>query len=154
MSTDFEFFGAGDKPALLAVCSPTMAELCRLAMEAAGFRVQAVSSHQQFVDLYTRTPYQLVLLEEGFGALRPEEDPTLHYIQWLPMPQRRTVVFILLGRGHETLDPMMAFQQSVQAVVNVAQVDMLERIIRKVIADSNTFLHPFLAAQERVVKSE
>jgi hypothetical protein len=154
MASEFEFFGAGDKPALLAACSPAMAELCRLAMEAAGFKVQAVAAHQQFVDLYIRSPYQLVVLEEGFGAMHPDEDPTLHYIQWLPMSQRRSVVFILLGRAHETLDPMTAFQQSVHAVVNVAQVDMLERIIVKVVGENTAFLRPFFAAQERVVKSE
>jgi hypothetical protein len=60
-----------------------------------------------------------------FASNTPEDNVTLRYIQQMPMAQRRHAVFILLGNSFNTLNTLQAFQQSVHAVVNRDEMELL-----------------------------
>jgi DNA-binding response OmpR family regulator len=152
MAFDFEFFSSADKPALMAVTTPKYAELARMAAEAAAYKVHVATTNQQFQDLFSRASYQLVILEATFGGEPGGSNSTLKWIQRLGMPLRRHAVVILLGDAWETLDPLIAFQESVHAVVNYAEIELLARIIERVVGDNDNFLQPFRNAQERAFK--
>ena len=151
MPTEFEFFGPGHKPALLAVTSPNWRELARSGLETAGYKVHAAETHEQFVDLFTRASYQAVIIEDVFGG--SADNPTLHWIRLLQMSQRRHAVFFLTGENWETLNPLLAFQQSVHAVLNYTAMDQLARLVEKTAADTESFLRPMRSAQERLFKA-
>ena len=125
MSYELEFIGPNDKPALLALSTPEWLDAARNVLAEIGYKVHAASNHDDFVVRFGRIQYQVVLIEELFGCNVPEDNLTLKYIQEMPMPQRRHVVFILLGSSFGTLSALQAFQQSVHAVVNREELGLL-----------------------------
>ena len=151
MPAEFEFFGPGDKPALLAVSTPSTREPAKSGLESAGYKVHAAETHEQFIDLFTRALYQVIVIEDVFGGA--DDNPTLRWVRMLPMSQRRHAVFFLIGEKLETLNPLVAFQQSVHAVLNSSGLEQFGRLVEKTVADNESFLRPVRSAQERLLKA-
>lgn len=158
MMHESEFVGLNDRPALLALSSPEWIDAARSVLGEIGYKVHAASNHDDFIVRYGRIQYQLVIIEESFCTNNPEDNPTLHYIQNLPMNQRRQTVFILLGDSFNTLNTLQAFQQSVHAVINREEMSqlgptVLGPIIQRVVADNDLFLHSYRETQLQISQS-
>ncbi len=99
---------------------------------------------------FSQVRYQVVVVEELFGANTLEENSTLKALQNMPMNQRRHATIILLGNSFQTFTPMEAFQQSVHAVINSSEMFMLNQLIEKAVAENTLFLQSYLEVQRRV----
>jgi hypothetical protein len=152
MPLDFDFLSPTDKPALLAISRPEMLDACRQVVTELNYKVHSVASHEDFSTRFAQIQYHLVLLDQLFCATSPAENLSLQRLQVLPMAQRRHAVVLLLGQSFQTLHPMEAFQQSVHAVVNRADLASLPQIIFKVVADTDLFLNAFRDAQLRLAQ--
>lgn len=143
MALEFELLGPDDKPALLALTTPEYIEAGQAALQGAGYKVQLVGTHEEFPNKYAQVPYQVVITEERMAGSGPGANPTLQYVQTLPMSQRRHTVFILIGESFETLHPMQAFVQSVHAVVHPNDLAKLGQILQKVVGENDMFLYAY-----------
>jgi hypothetical protein len=148
---DFEFLSPSDKPALVAATTPHFAEMAVTAFTGLGYKVHTAVNHGDFIDRFTRIPYQVVLLEELFDANVVPENLTLLNLQVMPMNQRRHATVILLGETFHTLDAMQAFGASVHAVVSEGDIDKLPQIIQKVTAENDLFLSVYRDTALRMV---
>ena len=68
----------------------------------------------------------------------------------MPAGQRRHATTILLGESFQTLAPMEAFKQSVNAVITRSELFLLKQLVEKVAADNDIFLHSFREVQNRL----
>ena len=152
MSDAFEtqFITAADKPALLGLSNPEWIDAAKRALRDLGYKSHAAATHPEFSTRFSQVRYQVVLVEELFAASKPEENLTLKWLQTMPVGQRRHATIILIGNSFKTFDPMQAFQQSVHAVINGAEVPMLKQLVEKVVADNDLFLFGFRDAQKRI----
>lgn len=148
---DFDFLTASDKPALVALSTPEMEETAKTALDQLGYKVHVASNHGEFLHRFSTIPYQVVIIDELFSSSTVEENESLLTLQRMPMHMRRHAVVILIGFSLSTFNPMQAFQQSVHAVVNPAEMFLLIQLIEKSVADNDFFLHSFREAQQRVV---
>jgi hypothetical protein len=155
MPGDFEtnFVTASDKPALIAFSTPEWLEMAKTTLAELGYKVHTAATHGDFLARYSQIHYQVVALEELFGANTPEENSTLKAIQEMPANQRRHTTFILLGNSFQTFMPMEAFKYSVHAVINSSEMFLLKQLIEKVVAENILFLHNFHEVQHRVTIS-
>ncbi len=147
---DFEFIGPDDKPALLCLTSPELIAICQGMLAELGYKVHHVTNEAEFIARYPQLQYHVVIIEECFCADTPEENTTLRNIQWMPMGRRRHSTFILLGANFQTLHPMQAYQQSVQAVMNVVDIANLGQVVQKVVGESDIFYATFRDTQARI----
>ena len=154
MAGDFQtmFITAGDKPALVACSNPAWLDAAKRALRELGYKVHATASHADFTTRYSQVRYQIVIIEELFAAAKPEENLSLRSLQNMPVSQRRHAVIILLGDGFTTLDPMQAFQKSVHAVINGAEIAMLKHLTEKAVADNELFMHNYFVVQNHMAK--
>jgi hypothetical protein len=157
MATEFDFIGPNDKPALLALSTPEWLDAAKNVLMDIGYKVHAASNHDDFINRFSRLQYQVVIIEELFSAYTPQENYSLHYIQQMPMDNRRHAVFILLGSGFATLNAMQAFQQSVHAVVNrdelaMLGVNILGPVVQRVVADSDLFVNTLRETQLHIAQ--
>jgi hypothetical protein len=150
MSTDFDFISPSDKPALLAFSNPEWLNAVHAIVAQLGYKIHTVINHDDFTARFNRLQYQLVVLEESFMGRPRLENPTLRYVQTLPMAQRRYAVFVVVGASYQTLNPMHAFCESVHAVVNPAELISLSPILQQVIVDNEVFLSVYRDTQLRV----
>ena len=153
MTGNFDFVSSDDKPALIAFSTPEWLETTKTALQELGYKVHTAATHSDFLMRFSQVRYQVVLMEELFGANTPEENATLQAIQQMPMSQRRHATFVLVGNNFQTFTPMEAFRNSVHAVVNSSELFLLKQLIEKAVADNNIFLHNFRDVQSRVFTS-
>lgn len=153
MSESFAFFSHRDNPAVVAVSTPEFRTSISAALHELGYKVLCVEDHDEFMARYNAIPFQIVIMEEIFGGVLPGQNPTVQWVQNLPMQQRRQAVFVLLGDMFGTLNSMQAFQQSVHAVVNYSEAPIMSQIVQKVVAENDGFYSTFRENQKLAVKA-
>ena len=154
MSDQFDFIGATDKPALLAISTPEWVSTAQAALVEIGYKVHGIANHSEFPGRFSQVPYHVVILEERFSCESPEENLVLQTMQRMPMNQRRHATVILMGDSFETLNALQGFKHSVHAVVNFTEMALLSQIVQKVVADNNLFLNSYREMQQRVIQAD
>lgn len=150
MEGSFDFISTGDKPALIAFSTPEWLETAKSALAELGYKVHTAATHSDFLTRFTQVHYQVVVMEERFGALTIEENQALKVLQTMPVGQRRHCTIILLGESFQTFTPMEAFKHSVHAVVNTSEMFLLKQLVEKAVADNDLFLHSYRDTQTRI----
>lgn len=153
MNGTFDFVGSEDKPALIAFSTPEWLDTCKTALNELGYKVHTAATHSDFLIRFSQARYQVVIIEELFGANTPEENLTLKALQNMLVNQRRHATVLLVGNSFQTFTPMEAFKNSVHAVINSSELFLLKQLVEKAVADNDLFLHNFREVQNRVFTS-
>ena len=153
MSSSFDFVSANDRPALIAFSSPAWMEMAKAALQELGYKVHTAATHSDFILRFSQAQYQVVLVEELYGANSIEENLTLTALQNMQSSQRRHATILLIGDSFQTFIPMEAFKQSVHAVINSAELFLLKQLVEKAVSENNVFLQNFREVQHRVLTS-
>ena len=153
MNGTFDFVGSEDKPALIAFSTPEWLDTTKAALNELGYKVHTAATHSDFLIRFSQARYQVVIVEELFGANTPDENLTLKALQEMPVNQRRHATVLLIGNSFQTFTPMEAFKHSVHAVINSSELFLLKQLVEKAVADNDTFLHSFREIQNRVFTS-
>ena len=151
MTGTFDFVSSGDTPALIAFSTPEWLEAAKAALQELGYKVHTAATHSDFVLRFGQTHYQVVLMEELFGANEPAENLALKSLQNMPVNQRRHATILLIGNSFQTFTPMEAFKNSVHAVINSSELFLLKQLVEKAVADNNSFLHSYREVQNRIL---
>jgi hypothetical protein len=154
MSVELEILSPTDKPALLGLTSGDLLTAAHTALTELGYVVHIAESHENLLARYGQFQYQIVILEESFGGVLPENNTALATLQNMVMGQRRHSVIILFGDLFESLNPLQAYQQSVHAVVNRTDMDKLALIVQQVVNDNAIFLNVFYDVQTRIAQGK
>ena len=150
MNPSFEFVSKTDKPALIAFTTPEWLESAKTALLELGYKVHTAATHSDFLIRFTSTQYQVVVVEELFGANTQEENLTLKALEAMPSSQRRHATILLVGESFQTFVPMEAFKHSVHAVINSSELFLLKQLVEKAAADNESFLRNFREVQARL----
>jgi hypothetical protein len=153
MNGSFDFVSTEDKPALIAFSTPEWLETAKAALGELGYKVHTAATHSDFLVRFGQAHYQVVIIEELFGANTIDENLTLKALQTMPVNQRRHATIILLGDSFQTFTPMEAFKHSVHTVINSSEMFLLRQLVEKAVADNELFLHSFREVQTRVYTS-
>lgn len=151
MPPEFDFISSTDKPALVLINNPEWVNYTKAVLAELGYKIHALETHEEFTQRFSEVHYEVVLIDESFGGSL--ENPTLRTLQNMPMMQRRHAVILLLGGSFETLNSMQAFQQSVHAVVNYAEISLLAQLVQKVVNDNEIFLKAYRETTDRIARA-
>jgi CheY-like chemotaxis protein len=150
MAGSFDFISTEDKPALIAFSTPEWLETVKTVVSELGYKVHTAATHGDFLTRFTQVHYQVVVIEELFGANTIEENLTLQALQNMPVNQRRHATVILLGNSFQTFNPLEAFKHSVHSVINSAEMFLLKQLVEKAAAENALFYHSFREVQNRL----
>ena len=151
MNSSFDFVSANDRPALIAFSTPAWMEAAKAALQELGYKVHTAATHSDFLLRFSQAHYQVVLVEELFGANTIEENLTLKALQGMTVSQRRHATILLIGDSFQTFIPMEAFRHSVHAVVNSSELFLLKQLIEKAVSENHVFLNNFREVQHRLL---
>lgn len=94
--------------------------------------------------------YNLIVLNEAFEATDAASNHVLQYLAKLPMNARRDTFVLLIGDNVRTKDRMMAYNLSVNLVVNVNDMDKLEKLLHGDLAEHEEFYRVFKESLRKV----
>lgn len=151
MNGSFDFVTSNDKPALIAFSTPGWLDTAKTALQELGYKVHTAATHSDFLLRFSQVQYQVVLVEELFGANTLDENLTLKALQGMTVNLRRHSTVLLIGDSFQTFIPMEAFKHSVHAVINSSELFLLKQLVEKAVSDNSSFLHNFREIQNRVL---
>ena len=97
--------------------------------------------------------YNVVFVDESFDTDNPDSNEVLAYLERVNMAVRRNIFIVLISQRYRTMDNMMAFNKSVNMVINVKNIGDIHKILGKGITDNDFFYNVFMEAMRKIGKA-
>ena len=154
MSLDLEILAPTDRPVLLGIAAADILDYAQGVLDQLGYKVHTATTKDEFLDRFSRVQYEIILLEDTFGGLPPDQNESLQTLQQMPMAQRRHATILLISDTLPSLDSLVAFQHSVHATINRNDLDKLMLIIQQVVNDNTLFLNTYRDVQRNITQGK
>lgn len=146
MDSEHEFFDAGDNTALVCIDHEQYQKVIVPQLIDMNYKVH-LGLYEDDVLLKLRTySYNVIVVYENFKGTTAANNPILKDIMNRPAAQRRDHFVVLLTHHFATNDAMSAFVQSVDLIINVADLANFKPVMRRGAAQHREVYHPFHAA--------
>ena len=139
----FDFIEEGTNTALICESDPASQSKISEILTQEGYHITKPDSSRDALKKMRFHVYQLIILNEKFDTDNPDINSILDYLKGLSMSIRRNIFVVLISDGFRTMDNMMAFNKSVNLIVNPSNIDNFSTIIKKGIADNEAFYHVY-----------
>jgi predicted Zn finger-like uncharacterized protein len=135
----FDFMEEEGKTALVCESDALIREKIRPSLDILEYHITEVPNSREALKKMRYHNYDLVVINEYFDTQDPDTNPLLIYLGRMAMEMRRNVFVTLLTSRFRTMDHMIAFQKSVNLVLNIRNIDDFDKIIQRGIADFGLF---------------
>jgi hypothetical protein len=145
MDQEFEttFFDADDNTALVCVDQQQYQKLIVPQLIDMTYKVH-LGLYEEDVLLKLKTySYHVVIVYENFKGSKLQSNPILREMVSRPGHVRREHFVVLLSHRYATNDAMSAFVQSVDQIINIADLTNLKPVLRRGVAQYREMYHPF-----------
>jgi hypothetical protein len=145
MSTeaDNRFFDVGDNTALVCIDHQQYQKLVVPQLIDIGYKVH-LGLFEEDVLLKLKTySYTVVVIYENFKGATAQTNPILQEMIKRPGKQRREHFVVLLSQRFPTNDAMSAFVNSVDMIMNVADLANFKPVLRRGVAQYRELYHAF-----------
>ncbi|MBW2742370.1 MAG: zinc-ribbon domain-containing protein [Deltaproteobacteria bacterium] len=139
----FDFVEEGIETALLCEPDPAIRAKIRMALEKMKYNTIEPKSAVEALKQMRFHVFNLVVLNELFDTQNPDKNDVLKYMAQLAMNTRRNIFLALVTNRFRTMDSMMAFNKSVNIIVNVNNIDEMQKILKRSVADNTAFYYVF-----------
>lgn len=134
-----EVLEEGAMSALVCVDEPGRLRAVKEALEELNYYSSVASSVKEALSKLRYNQYDLVMLDEEFCGESSENNTILRYLQPMPMTARRSIFLMLISNEVKTLDNLLAFAKSVNAVINANDIQKVKLVLERAIADHRRF---------------
>lgn len=134
-----EVLEEGAMSALVCVDEPARLRAVKEALEELNYYSSVASSVKEALSKLRYNQYDLVMLDEEFCGENSENNTILRYLQPMPMSTRRGIYLMLISKQIRTLDNLLAFAKSVNAVINTSDIHKIKLVLERAMADHRRF---------------
>lgn len=134
-----EVLEEGAMSALVCVDEPERLKAVREALEDLNYYTSVASSVKEALSKLRYNQYDLVMLDEEFCGETADNNTVLRYLQPMPMSTRRNIFLMLISSQVRTLDNLLAFARSVNAVINASDIQKVKLVLERAMADHRRF---------------
>jgi CheY-like chemotaxis protein len=149
----FDFLEEGVMSAIVCENDPESRARVLGALKTLGCSITQAPSARDVLKRMRFHAFDLVVLNEHFDAADPDRNSVLRYLDRMPMATRRHLFLVLISNRFRTMDPMVAFNKSVNLVVNTKDLGALEKILKRGLSDNENFYRPFKEGLARIGKT-
>ncbi|MEO5358862.1 MAG: hypothetical protein H7843_00275 [Nitrospirota bacterium] len=128
-----------DKTALICDDSKDRQEEAAESLDDLGYKVQTAESPDDAYERVKHNQFDIIYLHANFGGGNPESNEVLEFIQSMPMSARRKIFVVLAGASYTTNDNMKAYSESVNVVINEADMREFKQVLKKSVTTNNMF---------------
>ena len=139
----FDFLETGGETALICEPDPSTREKISNALTTLGYQITAPISARDALKRMRFHVYDLVVVNESFDTEDADNNDVLNYLNSLPMSTKRQIFVALVSDRFRTMDNMVAFNRSVNLVINPKNTDDVGSIIKRGTTDNTAFYHVF-----------
>jgi hypothetical protein len=140
---DSNFIDLGDNTALVCVDHQQYQKIVVPQLIDMTYKVHLGLFEEDVVLKLKTYNYDVVVIYENFKGSKVENNPLLREMIRLPDVRRREHFVILLSHRYATNDAMTGFVQSVDQIVNIADLANFKPILRRGVAQHRELYHAF-----------
>src|ERR1700704_2253370 len=140
---DSAFFDLGDNTALVCVDHQQYQKIVVPQLIDLTFKVHLGLFEEDVILKLQTYSYNVVVIYENFKNSTLETNPLLREIRRQPDTQRREHFVVLLSHRFATNDAMSAFVQSVDQIINIADLANFRTVIRRGVAQHRELYNSF-----------
>ena len=131
----FDFIEEEEKTALLCESDAVIREQIVSVLEMLEYHITVCDSGRDALKKMRYHIYDLIVVNENFDTENPNVNGILIYLERLNMAVRRNIFVFLLSSRFRTLDHLMAFNRSVNIIMNLQNIGDFEKILKHGLAD-------------------
>ena len=135
-----------DKRQVLVCSAEQWREPVARKLTEAGFQVFVAEDTRQAIETMRSKQMDVVLLDPQFDPAEQGSAFVVREVNVLRPAQRRRLFFVLLSPSMRTMDAHAAFLNNVNAIVNVSDIEQLERIMEVALREYNELYRDFYTA--------
>lgn len=127
------------------ICEPDehLKSRIRPALAQMGYQITEAEDPRMALKNMRYHVYDLIVVNEVFGANDPNANGILIYMERMGMAVRRNIFLALLSSRFRTMDQMTAFNKSVDLIINIENLNELEKILTRGIKQKEAFYRVF-----------
>jgi CheY-like chemotaxis protein len=141
--SDLDSYEEGIKLAFILERNPAAREKLKNASEGLGYKSVFAEDSRSAISKMRFHHFDLIVLSEDFDDTAMEQSAILQHLNRLSMSVRRRVFLVLVGKSFHAMDAMAAFSMSANLVLNEKDIDRSEIMLRKTIAEHQSFYKIF-----------
>ncbi len=134
----------GAKLALVLDSDPESSEKIRSEVERMDYHCVSATNTRDAVGKMRFHLFELVILSDGFDGQDLGNSPILNYLNNISMADRRKIFVALMGERFKSMDNLMAFAMSVNAVINPKDTDKLSAMLKGAVSEHERFYKVFM----------
>ena len=142
-----EVLGAHEEGAKLALVldpDPESSEKTKSEIEQLGYHCVSATNTRDAVGKMRFHLFDLVILCDGFDGQSLDNSPVLNYLNNISMADRRKIFVALMGERFKSMDNLMAFAMSANAVINLKDKEKLSAMLKGAVSDHQRFYKVFM----------
>lgn len=148
----FDFVEEEGKTALVCDSDADIKKAVTEALELMDYHITYAENIRDALTKMRYHNYDMILLNETFDSPNPDENAVLVYLERQPMTVRRETFVALISSRYRTMDNMMAFNKSVNLILNTENIENCEKVLKRAIADNDLFYRVYRDAQKETGK--
>ena len=148
-SNDSSGYDATDKPfdfieeegltALLCEQNPLARNTIQKTLNLMDYQITVAENARDALKRMRYHVYDLIVIDESFDTKNPDSNGVLIYLERLTMAVRRQIFVAMISSRYRTMDNMMAFNASVNLIVNIKNIEDIGKILSRGITDTELF---------------
>jgi len=150
LEKSLDFVEAGVETALICEQDAGVREKIRSMLQQMDYHVTVGASARDVMKYMRLRVFDLVFLDENFEGGGLQSNHVQQFLGHQPMSIRRNIFVVLLGNGFSTADNMTAFNLSVNLVVNLNDIDQLDKILKRSLIDYEEFYRMLMRSLKTV----
>jgi hypothetical protein len=141
--SDQNLFDLGDQTALVCIDHPQYQKMVVAQLTDLAYKVHLGLFEEDVLLKLATYNYNVIVVYENFKGARADENPILLELMKQPGAERREHFVILLSHRCATNDPLTAFAQSIDQIVNISDLSNFKPVLRRGLAQCADLYAPF-----------
>jgi len=148
----FDFVEEGTETVLVCESDPAIRSVAVGTLKDLGYHVSEASSAKDALKSMRFHIYDVIVVNESYEGTNADDNIILRYLNSLSMNVRRNIFVALISSRFRTMDNMAAFNRSVNMIVNQKNIDELDTVLKKGVAEYRFFYEVFTESSRKIGK--
>ena len=138
--------------ALICLDSPAYQETCQQALQSLGYTANVMPNQFKAIEYLRQVPYRLFVLDAGFDGTTLDTNLVLTFLRERPLEQRRYQFVALCAPDVVTADPMTAYSQNVNLVINHEDMPQCAQVLVQHLGEHELLYRTFREMRQQLGK--
>lgn len=140
----FEFIEDEGKTALICEEDNAIKEIIKPVLDFMEYHIVETDNARDAIKKMRYNAFSLIIMNEEFDTRDPDANGVMIYLSRMQMLERRKMFVALLSRRFYTMDHMMELNQSVNLIINLKNLNDIEKILKRGISDNDMFYRLYM----------